>query len=59
MSNDDDGLGWIDADDVLGGVSVGYCGRCGRLTWRKVELGTVDNMPQPDGGPCGGVFESK
>lgn len=36
---------------------VGECNRCHRKTWDAETIGTEDRMPQPDGGPCGGMFE--
>lgn len=36
---------------------VGYCNRCGRLTWNTDNVGSEDRMTQPDGNPCGGQFK--
>lgn len=32
------------------------CDRCHRQTWALNMVGTVDQMPQPDGSLCGGTF---
>jgi hypothetical protein len=34
------------------------CGRCGRKTWSLAERGAEDRMTQPDGFPCGGMFDT-
>lgn len=35
---------------------LAQCSRCGRNTWDANIIGTEDQMPQPDGEPCGGLF---
>lgn len=37
---------------------VATCNRCGRGTWDRAEIGTEDQMTQPDGKPCGGRMEA-
>lgn len=32
------------------------CGRCKRYTWDESLFGQEDQMTQPDGHPCGGIF---
>jgi len=36
--------------------AVAECGRCGRSTWDAAAIGRLDEMTQPNGKPCGGVF---
>ncbi len=33
---------------------LGECNRCHRQSWTESELGTEDQVTQPDGNPCGG-----
>lgn len=40
----------------LNDPALGKCNRCGRSTWSRSEVGKEDRMPQPDGGPCGGLI---
>jgi len=42
----------------LDAPALARCSRCGRSTWSPREMGTEDRMPQPDGQPCAGIFES-
>lgn len=37
-------------------VPIAICNRCGREGWDANEIDTVDNMIQPDGKSCGGMF---
>ncbi len=37
--------------------ALAKCARCGRSTWSPTEVGRIDLMTQPDGGPCGGMFK--
>lgn len=37
---------------------LGQCDRCERYTWSPDEIGTVDEMPQPSGGVCGGTLRA-
>ena len=46
----------MSVDDLLGGP-VARCNLCGRVSYAPDAIATEDRMTQPDGRPCGGVFE--
>ncbi|MCB2412368.1 DUF550 domain-containing protein [Demequina sp. TTPB684] len=46
-------MSWRNAADD---PPVGKCTKCGRSTWDKSSIGSVDHMPQPSGVTCGGTF---
>lgn len=49
---------WTPVEEThFGAPIIGHCNRCHRATWDEDQFGRECRMTQPDGNPCGGMFQ--